>query len=319
MPTMQQWRTSVNAANGVRDWRRVLSDGSLYRPRTCGCDARYELAQPPEDLAYWLTVCPSCRPQVEAAQGKPYVEGVGFYAGGSGYTPPSSAKPITYTPPPPPPAAVPATPPAGPMIYPGPLVSSAQEVAPMISTSISPSATGILGTIGTAVGGPVGGVVGTVVGTVLGGLGASRCPGPYNYNPATGGCDPKPGSFGPTTTGPGAQTIPTGQGPVPGATGVTSPAEYSTTGWTMGMDARGNAYAEPMLLSRLQRRCPSGFVLDSNGMCYRKGTPGLVREWKPGARPILSAQDAKTLRKIGSIQKRVRKAAATSGFTCKKR
>lgn len=239
--------------------------------------------------------------------------------------------------------SVPATPPPGPMVYPESnpppiaFVDTAslpvsKEIPLMKSLSIAPSTKpgsgGIGGVIGTVIGGPIGGAIGTIAGGLLGGGGASKCPGPYNFNPQTGGCDLKPpswsgwanlGGYPGGGTGPGNPTIPTGNGGVPGAVGVTSPGEMSTVGWSTGMDQRGNVYAEPAVFSRLQRRCPPGMVLDRNGLCYRKGTPGLLREWKPGSRPILSAQDAKTLRKIASIQKRVRKAAGNAGFTCKKR
>ena len=125
--------------------------------------------------------------------------------------------------------------------------------------------------------------------------GKSKCPGPYNWDEVTQTCVPKPDydeRVGITNGG--------AKDPTPH---VTTPAERDILGedFVTGIDARGNVYAEPNVYSRLHRKCPKGHVLDQNGLCYRKGTKGLVREWKKQARPVLSAYDAKLLRRMNAI------------------
>jgi len=62
-------------------------------------------------------------------------------------------------------------------------------------------------------------------------------------------------------------------------------------------------------------RCPPGAVLGKDNLCYAKGSiPNSLRKWPKPTRPLLTAQDMKTLRRIDSIQNRVQKAAMSAGF-----
>lgn len=77
----------------------------------------------------------------------------------------------------------------------------------------------------------------------------------------------------------------------------------------------GNLNGQPI------RRCPAGMVLSVEDLCYVKGTKGLaaIRKWKPSARPVMSAADAKVIRRAATLQKKVKKLAGSVGFSCKKR
>jgi len=232
-------------------------------------------------------------------------------------------------------AADPTLQPLPPQIQPSQPPAAAAR-APQLSISAAPlvggvdmvgvgatSKGGVLGTVGTILGGPAGGVVGGIVGgitDVLGGIGKSKCPGPYNYNPQTGGCDPKPGTSLVSTGGGGSPLGPQEIFFPPSSTsvGVTTPAEYGLSGYTTGMDDWGRMYAEPLVFSRNVRKCPEGTVLGKNGLCYAKGS-GAPRMWKKPPKPILSAHDGKTLRQIAAIQKRIRKANSMAGLTATKK
>jgi hypothetical protein len=70
--------------------------------------------------------------------------------------------------------------------------------------------------------------------------------------------------------------------------------------------------------------CPRGYVLYGKepGMevCFPKGMfPNKMRKWPKPTAPALSAQDMKTLRRIGTLQKRIRRVAGNAGFTVKKK
>lgn len=201
------------------------------------------------------------------------------------------------------PAPVLATPVGGSMVG----VSSALNLGSILTTGI-----------GIVTGGPAGIVSGVVGGItdLLSGGGKSKCPGPYNYNPVTGGCDPKPGNTiaGPVSGGPVEVYKP----PATTSPGVTTPAEYGLGGYVTGMDDWGRMYAEPRVATINVHKCPPGAILGANGLCYAKGS-GVPRKWKKAPRPVLTAGDARTLRKIHSIQKRVRKAASLAGFTAAKK
>lgn len=68
------------------------------------------------------------------------------------------------------------------------------------------------------------------------------------------------------------------------------------------------------------RSCPPGAVLGKDDLCYMKGSiPRQFRKWKPAPRPVFSAADAKALRRIGTLQKKVKKLAGDANMTCKKR
>lgn len=68
------------------------------------------------------------------------------------------------------------------------------------------------------------------------------------------------------------------------------------------------------------RRCPTGSVLGKDDLCYMKGSiPRKFRKWAPAPKPPMSAADAKALRRIGTLQRRVKKLAGDAGMSCKKR
>lgn len=67
-------------------------------------------------------------------------------------------------------------------------------------------------------------------------------------------------------------------------------------------------------------RCPPGAVLGKDNLCYMKGSiPRQFRKWKPSPKPPMSAADAKALRRIGTLQKKVKRLAGNAGLSCRKR
>lgn len=67
-------------------------------------------------------------------------------------------------------------------------------------------------------------------------------------------------------------------------------------------------------------RCARGYVLGQDNLCYPKGSiPRQFRKWRPPTKPPMSASDAKALRRIGTLQKRVKRLAGSAGMSCKKR
>ena len=217
-------------------------------------------------------------------------------------------------------------------------------------TEILPMKTGLGSLVGAGVGSVIPGV-GTTVGGVLGGLlgglgglGASKCPGPYNYNPLTGGCDPKPGYLGGNKgaglgltgggcpegwTWDGTQCKQGGLGGfaarvIPGgSTGYAPAGQYTATDSPLG------AGYVPLQRTQTVLMCPEGYVLVGNrsgknpGMevCLPKGMPGVraARKWKPEPRPVMSAQDKMTLAKAKRLQNKAKRVAMSAGFTVKKR
>lgn len=206
---------------------------------------------------------------------------------------------------------------------------------------------GLLATgIGTAIGGPIGGVIGGAT-SLLGG-GGSKCPGPYNYDSATGRCVPKPdywarvGGGGETTTSPGVK--PTGyvggSGPCPvgyqwdgqrciesgfgGSVARILPGGDTGTGMDVYGQAVVGAWGKPALVpytgSVPTRRCPPGAVLGKDNLCYARGSiPNSARKWPKPPRPLLTAQEMKTLRKIKSLEKKVKRAWQAAGSPGKPR
>jgi len=236
-----------------------------------------------------------------------------------------------------------------PSIIPPPAGGSA---APANVTPENLTMTGRTG-LGSLVGAGVGSVipgVGTTIGGVLGGVlgslgGQSKCPGPYNYNPRTGGCDPKPG-YGGGTQGLGLGL--TSGGPCPtgwtwdgmqckkgglegfvertlpgGETGVMAAGQWTTTDTPLG------AGYIPLQRSQTVLVCPEGYVLVGNRsgknpgleVCMPKGHRGVraARKWPAPAKPVMSAQDRKTLAKAKRLQNKAKRVAMNAGFTCKKR
>ncbi len=69
----------------------------------------------------------------------------------------------------------------------------------------------------------------------------------------------------------------------------------------------------------LIRQCPPGAFLSWDNLCYNKGSKGIVRKWKRAPKPPMSAADAKALRRIGTLQTKVKKLAGDAGLSCKRR
>lgn len=68
------------------------------------------------------------------------------------------------------------------------------------------------------------------------------------------------------------------------------------------------------------QRCPPGAVLGKDNLCYMKGSiPMKFRKWRPSPKPPMSAADAKALRRIGTLQKKVKRLAGNAGLSCRKR
>lgn len=66
--------------------------------------------------------------------------------------------------------------------------------------------------------------------------------------------------------------------------------------------------------------CPAGMVLGKDNLCYDKRViPKAARKWRPAPKPPMSAADAKALRRIGTLQRKVKKLAGNAGLSCRKR
>lgn len=219
-------------------------------------------------------------------------------------------------------------------------ISTTTGATPMVSTSNAGSLGSLLGAgvgsvipgAGTILGGTVGGLLGT-----LGSLGKSKCPGPYNYNAQTGGCDPKPGTFvGGTGATTGTSSCPsgstydpaTGQCKVGGLSGwVERTMPGGATGYVGQEFTPTTAYGMqgfvPMTVPTQRLQCPAGYVLFGNkngkapGMevCLPKGfLANRHRKWPKPPRPAMSAQDVKTLNRINAIQRKVSNMAVRAGY-----
>ena len=102
---------------------------------------------------------------------------------------------------------------------------------------------------------------------------------------------------------------------------ATLPAPFAGPG-----DVRPGAFGalsvDPVMLSTVRLRCPTGLVLGKDDRCYAQGKGGISnsqRKWPKAPRAIMSAQDGKILRKADAVRGRVKRVAATAGFTCKKK
>lgn len=150
-------------------------------------------------------------------------------------------------------------------------------------------------------GGSTIGTIGGVIGGIIGGTGGSKCKGPYNY--VNGMCVPKSG-FGssypvggtPPSPGNGTSTV-----PLPPTPGVTTPGEYSTTGWDVGVDNMGRAFAAPMKETRQVSVCPPGWKLSKKGYCYEKIANAHRKYPKPPGFP-LDRREMRALRAFHSAQ-----------------
>lgn len=305
----------------------------------CYCDPVKELAHVSSAREEWYKACPKCRAQTALVSSLPYSPSLGAFVG-TGVTSPD-AKQITATinPNPKPGITTTKVSTSSPQLPQG--ISNQPGANTMVSTRRTASLSGIGGIVGGTIGSiipGIGTIGGGAIGSLLGGLGgASKCPGPYNYDPVTGGCVPKPGSLvasgtrqcpDPTTeydpstgmckkkgfTGWLQQTLPGGQ------TGYVKP---STNGWTATTFAGVEGFV-PQAVPQQRLRCPQGYVLygkqAGQETCLPKGfLPNKHRKWPKSPNPALSAQDMKTLRRVNTLQKKIKRVAGTAGFTVKKR
>ncbi len=100
----------------------------------------------------------------------------------------------------------------------------------------------------------------------------------------------------------------------------TGGAELNGSGSPAVVGAFGVPAREPVVVAQPTRRCPRGMVLGQDLLCYMKGTiPMKFRRWKPGPKPPMSAADAKALRRIGSLQSKVKRLAKSANLTCKRK
>jgi len=88
--------------------------------------------------------------------------------------------------------------------------------------------------------------------------------------------------------------------------------------------AFGMAGFVPQAMQTQRLVCPKGYVLFGKepGMevCLHKGAmPNKLRKWPKGARPVMTAQDAKTLRRAKALQNKVKRIATGAGFACRKK
>lgn len=82
----------------------------------------------------------------------------------------------------------------------------------------------------------------------------------------------------------------------------------------VGTVARKDGTVGPIL------RCPAGMVLGRDDLCYSKGQITKAdRKWKPAAKPPMSAADAKALRRIGTLQKKIKRLAKAGNMSCKRK
>lgn len=348
MPYVDEWRLT-------QYWRKRDSQGKYIRPPTCGCSAIRELALSPEDRQYWLEVCPACAPGIAAAEGLPFVPGVGFAAGSiSAAAADAGYKPIVYTPPPP--VVFNPTPPAsqdprgtgvsgGPSIYPeqerpqqytGGFVNNIQEEAMRAEIGLSPASPlvlappsqdflgGLVGAIGGGIGGfltggPAGAVAGAIGGAYTGsGGGRERTTSPGTTSAGlglTGGSNACPTGY----RWDGTRCVQEGIGGVAarilpgGNTGV-------YTGGATGINDFGMLYEAPNVVAIPTSRCRAGYVLGRDGMCYAKGTiQNRMRKWPKGTRPLLTGGEMKTLRKVKSLENKVKRAWQAAGSPGKPR
>ena len=142
---------------------------------------------------------------------------------------------------------------------------------------------------------------------------------------AQGGGAPSPVSFVPTNPCPGGVMIlgncVTGDLPLIDVTPVGLPGPATGPG-AVTPGAFGALSVDPMLMSTVRLRCPTGLVLGKDDRCYAQGKGGISnsqRKWPRAPRAIMSAQDGKILRKADAVRGRVKRVAATAGFTCKKK
>jgi len=76
----------------------------------------------------------------------------------------------------------------------------------------------------------------------------------------------------------------------------------------------------PIQVAQPTLRCPPGAVLGKDSLCYMKTSiPKAFRKWRPAPKPPMSAADAKALRRIGTLQGKVKRLAKSANLTCKRK
>jgi hypothetical protein len=182
-----------------------------------------------------------------------------------------------------------------------------------------------------------------ITGAILGGIGGLITGGPGGIIPGaiggylgTGtGSGESPSSPGVTHAGTGALTsgCPTGyewDGTRCVQSGLGGTVARILPGGSTGALPQGNGYGQAVMgafgVPALQPaqvgstlygpilRCPPGAVLGKDNLCYMKGSiTNKQRKWPKPPRPLLSAGDMKTLRKVKSLENRVKKAWRAAG------
>lgn len=113
-----------------------------------------------------------------------------------------------------------------------------------------------------------------------------------------------------------------------------SPGDVFPGGDPFLMEAGGQAVigafglpaASPTIVGSINgnpiRRCGRGMVLGFDNLCYPKqllGRRSRFRKHRGQAKPPMSAADAKALRRIGTLKKRVKELAGDAGLSCSTR
>jgi len=224
------------------------------------CDTVAERLATVSDRLAWYELKPGCKGGYEATSGLKYSESAAGFIG-TGMKQPADA--VVLTPAVPAPQAVPITDPnAGnppdivdfiTLPFPGEQVGGGPQITfePMEAAMALPLGISLVG------------VGSDLLGGAVSSLGGSVCPGPYNYNPATGMCIPKADCKQRQPSDP-CVSYPAGGSKVigtigPGATGLTDP------GYTGGSTGP----------------CPSGYQWDGK-QCIATGISGTVQRILPG-------------------------------------
>lgn len=123
--------------------------------------------------------------------------------------------------------------------------------------------------------------------------------------PGTSGGSPVvPGNFGNCPEG----TLPSPTGCMPFSSGDPGKTmtPKTTNGAAPGKATLGwyGAGVSPTTTTRTVRKCPSGWVLGDDGICYRHLSRG-KRMWDPGARPLLTGGEMSAIRKAARAAKRL--------------
>lgn len=84
----------------------------------------------------------------------------------------------------------------------------------------------------------------------------------------------------------------------------------------------GQIAVQPAAEQRVVRKCPKGYRLAVDGLCYSKsilGRTSKLRMWPATPKPPISRADVKALQRIDTVRKRVKDMARKADLTCRKR